>query len=173
MLLPALFIILNSFSVSACDEPTWQRYAPTDARFEVSMPADPTVSIKYVDTDGNFLPVNMVSAHPDFRDDFEVAWTDYSKTSKKPRATDHTFDMMRDALADSKNATILSERQVTMHGNRGRSMRMRTDDGQLVDVIFLVTRSRVYQVMAQTRSGDEPNADRQRFLGSFKLNSDD
>jgi hypothetical protein len=173
MLLPGLFIILNAFSVSACGEPTWQRYAPKDARFEITMPADPTVSMKYVDTGRGFLPVNMVSAHPDFHDDFEVAWTDYSKASKLPLATDHAFDMMRDALADSKNATILSERQLTVHGNRGRSIRMRTDDGQLVDVMFFVTHSRVYQVMAQTRSGDESNANRERFLGSFKLNSDD
>lgn len=172
MVLPGLFIILGSLSGPVCAEPQWQRYTPEDARFEISMPAEPKFSVQYIDTGKNVLPLTMVSANPNIRDDFIVSWTDYSKAVKMPVASDSLFDKMRDALADQKNAKILSERSVALHGNTGRSISMRTDDGQLVDVVFYFTRSRVYQVMAETSCGDDSKITRARFLESFKLNSD-
>jgi hypothetical protein len=170
--LPGLFIIVGSLSGPVCTEPQWQRYTPEDARFEISMPAEPKFSLQYIDTGKNMLPLNMVSANPDMRDDFLVSWTDYSKAAKMPTASDRTFDKMRDALAQQKNAQVLSERSVTLRGNPGRFFTMRTEDGQVADVVFYFTRSRVYQVMAQTRCGDESKQSRERFIESFKLTSD-
>jgi len=170
MVLPGCLIIVGALSLPVADEPQWRQFTPDDARFEISMPAEPIVSVQYVDTGKNLLRLNMVSAHPDIRDEFLVTWTEYTKADV-PSPSDRTFAKMRDALAETKHATVLRERAVTLRGNPGRLISMRTEDGQIADVIFYFTRSRVYQIMAQTRCGDEYKAQRARFLDSFKLTS--
>lgn len=181
MMLPGLYVVLGALSVSVTDEPSWQRYAPPDSRFEVSMPAKPTITVRYVERGNVVLPVHMASvnrfAQDGFpfngpSDDFLVSWTDYSKASKRPSSSSKTFDTMRDALAEAKGAVVTCDHEVTLGGYPGRSIMLRMDDGQVADVVFYVTRSRVYQIMAQTRTGDSYAADRTRFLQSFKLTRD-
>jgi hypothetical protein len=171
MLLRGWFIIVGALTVPLAADPQWRQFTPEDARFEISMPAEPIVAVQYVQDGKNVVRVNMASAHLDIRDEFLVSWTEYPKADI-PSNYDRTFDKMRDALADAKNAKVMSERQVTLRGYHGRWITMRTDDDQVVDVIFYFTRSRVYQIMAHTPGGEEYKAQRARFLESFRLNSD-
>src|SRR5215204_421906 len=108
MMLPGLYVVLGALSVSVAEEPSWQRYTPPDAQFEVIMPSKPSVSVKFVEKGETVLPVHTASAHRDTGDgfpfngtddDFLVSWTDYSKAAKAPVGNDKTFNAMRDALA--------------------------------------------------------------------------
>jgi hypothetical protein len=180
MMLPGLFVVVGTLSVSVSNEPQWQRYTPPDARFEVTMPSKPSVSVKYVEKGSTLLEVYTASAHRDngdgfpfngTNDDFLVSWTDYSKAPKTPLGNEKTLNAMRDALANAKSAVVTCDHPVRLNGATGRSVTLRTEDGDIVDVLFYVTRTRVYQVMAETRSGTEHGRDRARFLQSFKLNS--
>lgn len=181
MMLPGMYVVLSSLSLAVADDPQWQRYTPPDARFEVTMPSKPNVTVKYVETSKDVLPVYTASVNSGARgdfpfnepsEDFLVSWTDYSKATKHPQPTSKTFNAMRDAIADSKNAKVICDHAVNLRGHTGRSVTLRMEDGQIADIVFYVTPSRVYQVMAQTRVGDQYDADRARFLQSFKITTD-
>ena len=169
MFLPLLILSLF-LPVPMQQEPVWRVFMPTDSSFAVSVPTEPTVSLRFTPTAQGLLPTRTVSSTAADRQDFLVSWTVYPTDRSGDIAVLAVLDRARDALLQSEEGdTILAVTNDSIGSYPGRTTLFRTATGRLVQVRFVWVRNRFYQIMAQTPDNSPARAAATRFLRSFRV----
>jgi hypothetical protein len=166
----ALFLTLLCFlSVwpHVAPESALKQFTSEEGSFSALMPGEPKTSVVFTEKrEGGRLATHIVSASDEEMNEYLVSWTEYEAQSLEQKASNLTFDKMRDALIGFKEGKLLSEANVEIEGHPGRAFTFSVGGGQLARVRFYFVGNRSYQVMTETR-GDVSDAD--SFHNSFKL----
>ncbi len=96
-----------------------------------------------------------------------VSWTEYGKEGIEHKATEETFNKLRDALVEFKGGKVLSESVISQEGHPAKAVTFSTSEGRVVNVRFYFVKTRFYQVMTETKAKDSEAIE--RFFNSFKL----
>jgi NADPH:quinone reductase-like Zn-dependent oxidoreductase len=131
------------------------------------MPEEPKVSTIVTNTSKGSLFTHTVSSSDKDLNEFMVSWTEYREDTVEKKATEKTFDKIRDAILVTKGGKLLTESASQFDGRLGRTVTFETSDGRFVSVKFGFFKNRFYQVMAETKR--QNLSDCERFLNSFKL----
>jgi hypothetical protein len=164
----ALFCLLSALP-GALPESTWREVSSKEGGFSALMPDEPKTNVIYTETRKGGLYTHTISASDEEWNEYLVSWTEYPKDSIEDRATEKTFNRMRDALVGFKEGKVLSDNALTLEGHPARAVTFETKDEQLTNVRFYFVENRLYQVMVHSRNGNKNAADAERFLNSFKL----
>jgi hypothetical protein len=138
-----------------------------DGRFEATLPNEPKTAKFAIETENGTLLTHLVSANDENLDEYLVSWTEYPEKSVEQRATEKTFNRMRDALIKQKGGKLLTETTASQEGYPARTINFSTAEGRFVRVTFCFVKNRSYQVLAETKEND--SAKFARFFTSFKL----
>ena len=131
------------------------------------MPDEPRTSVVVTQTAKGPLYTHTVGATDQNLNEYLVSWTSYDR-SVEFRATEKTFDNVRDALISSKGGKLLSESSLDLAGRPARAVTFTDSDGRLVKARFYFIGTRFYQVMAES-GNKQDSSDSDRFLQSFKI----
>jgi hypothetical protein len=148
-------------------ESVWQEFTSAEGKFSASMPDQPRVSTLATNTSKGTLYTHMVSSTDKDLNEFMVSWTEYQQDSVEQKATEQTFDKIRDGIMLAKDGKLLTESAIQFDGRLGRSVTFETPNGRIVNVKFVFFKNRFYQVMAETMRRNL--SDGEKFLNSFKL----
>jgi len=165
-----LLVSLLSLATLFVNPPTptdWTAYTSPEGKFSAALPADPQTSVVVTETAKGPLYTHTVSANDKDRNEYLVSWTRYDRTVES-RATEKTFDRVRDALILSKGGKLVSESTISMLGRTARAITFTDSDGRVVKARFYFIGKCFYQVMAESRS-KENFPDSERFFESFKV----
>ena len=147
---------------------SWKVYSSAEGLFAAEMPGELKTSIVVTDTPKSRLLTHIVSATDEELNEYMVSWTQYDRDSIEHRATEATFNRMRDALVAAKQGTIVNEPAITMRGHPARAVNFTHSNGRVVQARFYFVQNRIYQVVFESRSNDYP-AERERFFNSFNV----
>ncbi|HEV7473700.1 MAG TPA: hypothetical protein VGN90_06615 [Pyrinomonadaceae bacterium] len=145
----------------------WREFTSKEGRFSASMPGNAATSMVATNTAKGTLLTYITSTNDKDLNEYLVSWTEYSQNSIEQRATEKTFDRMRDALVRTKSGTVLSESAVNFQNYPARLVTFSLPNDRLVKVRFCFVKNRVYQILAETRKEDAGAAE--KFLDSFTL----
>ena len=165
LLVPLLF--LTTLFVNPPQQPAWRDYSSPEGRFSAAMPDEPRTSMVVTQTAKGPLYTNTVGATDQNLNEYLVSWTSYDR-SVEFRATEKTFDNVRDALISSKGGKLLSESSLDLAGRPARAVTFTDSDGRLVKARFYFIGTRFYQVMAES-GNKQDSSDSDGFLQSFKI----
>jgi hypothetical protein len=145
----------------------WSEFTSLDGGFQAAMPNEPRTTRFAIETEDGTLQTHLVSASDTSLNEFLVSWTEHPEKSVEQRATEKTFNRMRDALIKQKGGKLLSETTASQEGYPARTINFATAEGRFVRVTFCFVKNRTYQVLAETNDSD--SATFARFFDSFKL----
>ena len=166
-LLLVSILSLTSLLVNAPQQTAWSAYSSAEGQFSAAMPDEPRTSMIVTETANGPLYTHTVSATDKDLNAYMVSWTTYDKNVEY-KGTDKVFDRVRDALIWSKGGKLVSESAITMIGHPARAITFTDSDGRVVKARFYFLGRRFYQVMAESRSKQNPG-DSDKFLESFKV----
>ncbi len=166
-LLMVSLLTLTTLFVNAPMPPDWTAYSSAEGRFSAALPDEPRTSLVVTETAKGPLYTHTVSATDKDLNEYLVSWTSYDGTVES-RATEKTFDHVRDALIFSKGGKLVSESAISMLGRTARAITFTDSDGRVVKARFYFIGKCFYQVMAESRSKQD-SADSERFFQSFKV----
>ena len=148
-------------------QPAANEFTSKEGRFAALMPGVVGTSVMEIHTAKGTLLTHIVSSTDKDLNEYLVSWTDYHQNSLESRATETTFDKMRDALVGFKGGKVLSESRLSNSTYPAREVTFSTSEGRRVKVRFYFAGDRSYQVMVE--SGKEESAPVQKFFDSFRL----
>lgn len=148
-------------------QPDWVEFKSLDGGFAAAMPSRPQTSTLAIQTSRGTLFTHMVSVNAQDRNEYLVSWTEYPEKSVELRATEQTFNKMRDALIWQKQGKLLSDTAGSQQGYPARTIVFSLPEAKFVTVMFCFVENRSYQVLIETKETTAPEVD--RFFRSFKL----
>jgi hypothetical protein len=154
-------------SASVQQSSDWIAFKSLDGGFEAAMPKQPQTNTLAIELSGRTIFTHIVSANDLDLNEYLVSWSEYPEKSVEQRATEKTFNRMRDALIRQKEGKLLSDTMVTNDGYPARKVVFALPGSKFVTVMFCFVRNRSYQVLIETKDLDSPTVD--RFFSSFKL----
>lgn len=166
-LLLVSLLSLTTLWVNAPQQNDWKAYSSSEGQFSAALPDEPRTSVVVTETAKGPLYTHTVGATDRDLNEYLVSWTSYDR-SVEFRATEKTFDNVRDALIFSKGGKLVSESSFNMNGRPARAITFTDSDGRIVQARFYFIGRRFYQVMAESRS-KQNSADSDRFFESFKV----
>ena len=166
-LLLVSLLSLTTLFVNAPPQTAWTAYTSAEGKFSAALPAEPQTSLVVTETAKGPLFTHTVSANDKDLNEYLVSWTSYDRTVES-RATEKTFDHVRDALIFSKGGKLVSESAISMSGRTARAITFTDSDGRTVKARFYFIGKCFYQMMAESRS-KQNFADSDKFFESFKV----
>lgn len=163
----ALLLLLSAWP-DASQPRTWKEFTSAEGKFSALMPDEPTTSYIVTRTPKGAVQTYTVSA-TDEGNSYSVSWTEYKQESVEHKATDKTFDRLRDALVGGKSGKVLSDAPISLEGHLARAVTFTTDDGHVVMARLYFIKNRFYQVMAERKEGTTDPEAAERFLNSFRV----
>ncbi|HKY04290.1 MAG TPA: hypothetical protein VJQ56_05350 [Blastocatellia bacterium] len=162
----ALLLLFSTWADTSQNH-VWQEFTSAEGKFSALMPDKPTTSFILTNTPRGVVQTYTVSSAYE-GNSYLVSWTEYKQESVEHKATEKTFDMIRDALVADKNGKVLSDSPITLEGHPARAVTYTTEDGMTVMARFYFIKNRFYQVMAERRGPTDSGA-AERFLNSFRI----
>jgi hypothetical protein len=162
----ALFLLTSSWPFVQQQSAAWTEFISTEGRFSAVMPGEPKTTQMAIDTSEGTLVTHVTSSSKNSTNEFLVSWTEYPKDSVEARGTEKNFKRMSDALVKFKGGKVLSESSISTTPYPTKTITFSTSEDKLARVTFYFVKNRVYQVMAETKRGDD---DVDQFFRSFKL----
>jgi RNA-binding protein YhbY len=147
--------------------PDWKPYTSPEGGFSVSLPDDAQTNMIVTELGSERLFTHIVSANDQDLNEYMVSWTDYRR-NLEAKASDKTFDRMRDALIRHKEGKLLTETASLLPGKKGRAFAFSDNAGHTVNVRFYFVGQRAYQVLAESRTKADL-AKAEKFFASFKI----
>ena len=166
-LLLVSLLSLTMLSPNTPQQTAWRDYTSAEGQFSAAMPDEPRTSLVVTETANGPLYTHTVGATDQNLNEYLVSWTSYDR-SVEFKATEKTFDNVRDALISSKGGKLVSESSLSMTGRPARAITFTDSDGRIVRARFYFIGRRFYQVMAESRS-KQNSEDSDRFFQSFKV----
>jgi hypothetical protein len=148
-------------------QPDWKPYSSSEGQFVVSLPDEPRTSTIVTATGAGPLFTHIVSANDGDLNEYLVSWTDYHRNVEE-KATEKTFDRMRDALIRQREGKLTNESATMIAGRTGRAFAFTDKAGHTVNVKFYFVGQRSFEMLAESRSKANL-ADVDKFFASFKV----
>jgi hypothetical protein len=166
-LLLVSLLSLTTLFVNAPPQSDWTAYTSAEGKFSAALPDEPRTSVVVTETAKGPLYTHTVSATDKDLNEYLVSWTSYDRAVES-RATEKTFDHVRDALISSKGGKLVSESAISMLGRTARAITFTDSDGRTVKARFYFIGKYFYQVMAESRN-KQNSVDSDRFFESFRV----
>ena len=158
----AAIVLASGIQAASIGTTGWTRVSPSGWRFSALMPVAPEYSTSPVNTVLGTITMHSYQAlSGNYL--YQVSIGDYPIVPSNPRAT---LDGVRDGVV--KNGRLLEEKEVSVNGYPGRTVKIEKDNWTIYDRFFLV-KNRLYQVMFVMPKSNLTPAAATVFLNSFQL----
>lgn len=134
-----------------------------EGRFSVEFPAgftDPAENVVEVEIPGGTLPMTMYTASKGATSAYLVAFLDYPEESFE-QGIESMLDGAREGALKNMNATLESQKSITLNGHPGRSITFAGFSGEqrvYGRIDYFIAKPRLYQVLYLTSSKTKVNA---------------
>ena len=123
--------ILSGTALIVClfAQSDWKPYSSPEGGFVVSLPDDAHTNTIVTETTAGRLFTHIVSATDRDLNEYMVSWTDYQRDVES-KASEKTFDRMRDALIRQKEGKLMNESATMLAGRKGRAVTFTDNAGR-------------------------------------------
>jgi len=167
-------LLIGTLMLTACEsaQVATESFASEAGQFTIETPAPFEETQQSVETPVGPIEIRTFSAETE-ETAYVVAYSDYPSEIVDQTPPEELLDSSRDGAISSLGGTLVSEEEIEIEGNPGRSLVISTDANQnqaatINSRIFLVD-NRLYQVLVVAPDGVENTAVADQFLNSFDL----
>jgi hypothetical protein len=149
----------------------WQSYTSSDGSFEVLLPSTPQTMTQSMPLESWSLDLHVLIAQ-DATEEYMVVYSDYPDGFiERLSNRDALLEGVQQGFVQGMEATVLSDRALSLERYPGREIRYSTERGVTGIARFYLVGKRLYQVVVRNGEGGSQNLTQsaQQFLDSFEL----
>lgn len=167
-------LVLSALVVTACqgNQAAYEEFSSETGNFSISTPEALEETQQSVQTPVGPIDIHTFTAESE-NSAYVVAYSDYPSEIVDQTNPDELLNSSRDGAITNLGGTLVSEEEIDLEGNPGRSLVIDTAAGTeeaatINSRIYLVD-NRLYQILVVVPEG-EGVVDSETFLESFELN---
>jgi hypothetical protein len=158
-----LGLALGLLLAVGCSGVDWQEYNSTEGRFTIAVPGKPEPKSATIETPIGpltFTGVGVASGGAEYL----AEWADM------PADTEPSLKGQVEAVARADKSKVVSESDVEVTGQKGKSFELEANDGKAHAVgRIILYKNRLYRLQVSGAKVNGSSAEAKKFLDSFKL----
>lgn len=167
-----VFMLVGSSTAFGQNNAEWERFNSTEGKFNILMPAKPSLQTQDVDTAQGIVKLYFYGA-PSGNSFYAATYGDYNIEPKTAGEKKAVLDGVVSGVVNGVNGTLKTEKEITLSGYPGREIVL-TAKVNNMDVTakwhIVLTGTRLYQIGVMYLTQDTEPSDVNKYLKSFALN---
>lgn len=161
------------FMACQSEQAGMESFSSEVGQFTISTPAPFEETHQSVETPVGPVDIYTFTAETE-ESAYVVAFSDYPAQIVEQSEPNQLLDSSRDGAVTNLGGTLVSESEIEIGGNPGRSLVITTDTGTnepaMINSRIYLVNNRLYQILVVSPQNQDLNATSEAFLKSFSLN---
>lgn len=161
-------VLAPVFLLVSCKKAEWKEFRSSEGRFSVMVPQDPQEATQSLNSALGPLTMHTFQEN-EILLSMMCAYTDFPMREGVTMDPEKAFDGSRNEIAKTQEATVVSEKPITVNGYPGRLIVMTKNGGLNLKLKLIWASPRYYEVLVVAQDLRAGSEDIDRFLDSFKI----